>query len=239
MKLAIAQILPLKGAIEDNIQAHKSWILKAVNAKADLIVFPELSLTGYEPSLAQDLAMTPEDSRLAVLQRLSDLHHISIAVGAPVRAYNSIHISMLIYQPNKALKVYHKQYLHEDETPFFDSGKQQLLFNCANEIIAPAICYEVLQPDHSKSASTMGATLYLASVAKPQDGVDAAYNHFPIIACEYGMSVIMSNSIGTCGNFMSAGQSGVWDSKGVLVSHLNTDEEGLLLFDTENRDIKK
>ena len=239
MKLAIAQTQPSKGAIEENIRHHQSWVLKAANDSADLIVFPELSLTSYEPSLAANLAMTIKDSRLAVFQTLSDEHHISIALGAPTRKNNKIHISMLIFRPNKDVKVYHKQYLHADEKPFFDSGSEQLVFNCANEVIAPAICYEALQPEHSKLASTAGATLYLTSVAKPIKGVEAAYTHFPIIASKYKMPVIMCNSIGPCDDFISAGASGVWHSNGTLLAHLNTEEEeGMLLFDTDRLSVQ-
>ena len=66
MKLAVAQTKPEAGNIEKNIEIHKSLIASAVANKVDLIVFPELSLTGYEPSLAKQLATDQNDHRLDV-----------------------------------------------------------------------------------------------------------------------------------------------------------------------------
>jgi predicted amidohydrolase len=57
MKIGKAQIELTKGDIEKNIEIHKRWIKRAVAENADLVAFPELSLTGYEPALAGELAM--------------------------------------------------------------------------------------------------------------------------------------------------------------------------------------
>lgn len=56
MKIAIAQTRPFKGDISANIETHKKLIELAISYKADTIFFPELSVTGYEPELAKDLA---------------------------------------------------------------------------------------------------------------------------------------------------------------------------------------
>jgi len=57
------RLRPLKGDIQSNIKNHKILIDLAVYNGADTIIFPELSLTGYEPELAKKLATTPDDSR--------------------------------------------------------------------------------------------------------------------------------------------------------------------------------
>lgn len=54
MKLCSAQIQPIKGDIDRNIQKHIFFINSAIENGADLIFFPELSLTGYEPTLAKN-----------------------------------------------------------------------------------------------------------------------------------------------------------------------------------------
>ena len=56
MKIALVQARPVKGDIEANIAAHKRLIGLAVLNGADMIIFPELSITGYEPELANELA---------------------------------------------------------------------------------------------------------------------------------------------------------------------------------------
>lgn len=232
MKIGLAQIKPHKGDIQQNILQHLEWIEKAVKEDVDLIVFPELSLTGYEPDLAKDLALKAEDQRLNIFQNISDQNEISIALGAPTQAKNGILISMLIFQPKKTRTIYSKQILHSDEIPFFIEGAEQIILNRYDIQIAPAICYESLQTSHAFAAKDLGANLYLASVAKSQKGIDKASIHFPKIAKEFEIPVLMVNSVGYCDNFFSGGQSAVWNSKGELLSQLNFETEGLLVFDT-------
>lgn len=233
MKIGLAQIKPHKGDVQQNILLHLEWITKAVKEDVDLIVFSELSLTGYEPELAKELAMDADDLRLKVFQNFSDQNEISIALGAPIQAENGILISMLIFQPKKPRTIYSKQMLHSDELPFFIEGTEQIIINQNDIQIAPAICYESLQTSHAFGAKELGADVYLASVAKSQKGIDKAFIHFPKIAQELKMPVLMVNSVGFCDNFLSAGQSGVWNSKGEFISQLNSETEGLLVFDTE------
>ena len=74
MKLIAAQILPVPGEYEKNITRHIDVIHQAASQGADLVLFPELSLTGYEPRLAEVLAVHPSDGRFDEFQRLSDLY---------------------------------------------------------------------------------------------------------------------------------------------------------------------
>src|SRR5690606_41051788 len=68
--------------------------------------------------------------------------------------------------PNLSRVIYSKQILHSDELPYFIQGNGQVILNIKNTNIAPAICYESLQPQHSVKAIHLGAELYIASVAK-------------------------------------------------------------------------
>jgi len=84
MRIAISQIESIKGNIEKNIENHLKWIEKAIQNNADLVIFPELSLTGYEPGLAGSLATNQDDTRLDKMQSLSDMNRITIGVGLPI-----------------------------------------------------------------------------------------------------------------------------------------------------------
>lgn len=119
MKIALAQIQSYKGSIEKNIELHSHCIKLASKNGADAIFFPELSLSGYEPKLAKDLKIKPKDQRLLPFQKLSDCLNITIGLGAPLDYINQVQIALLIFQPNKAISVYAKQWLHDDEKPFF------------------------------------------------------------------------------------------------------------------------
>ena len=56
MRISVAQTRPIKADIPANIEGHLRLLDLAAGIKADTVIFPELSLTGYEPELAQDLA---------------------------------------------------------------------------------------------------------------------------------------------------------------------------------------
>lgn len=213
MKICIAQIKPLAGDIEKNIEKHKTFIELAVNKGSDLVFFPELSVTGYEPKLAGRLATDKHDKRFDSFQKISNTKNIIIAIGMPTTSSKGVLISMIIFQPNKDVLLYSKQMLHSDEEPYFVSGQQQLILSFASDKIAPAICYESLQHQHSADAGESGATVYLASVAKSASGVEKAYRHYPDIGKKYGMAVLMANCIGPCDDFEGAGRSSVLEQK--------------------------
>lgn len=237
MKISIAQTRPIKGDITTNIEAHKRLIDVAISHKSDAIFFPELSITGYEPELAKDLASDQSDKRFDAFQKLAN-QGITIGIGMPTWAGPDVRISMIVFQPGRPPQTYSKQYLHSDELPYFTKGEGQLLLNLEGEKITPAICYESLLDEHSNRASACGATVYLASVAKPEGGIQKALVHYPEIAKRHNMAVLMANCVGPSDNFESVGQSGVWNNKGELLAQLDDHSEGLLTYDTSTEKIQ-
>ncbi|REH01701.1 carbon-nitrogen hydrolase family protein [Flavobacterium aquicola] len=239
MKIAIAQIKPVKGDISANIESHKKMIALAVSYKSDAVFFSELSLTGYEPELAKELAVDQDDHYFDDFQKISNENKITIGVGMPTKTVSGIQISMMIFQPKTPRQLYSKQQLHADEFPFFVNGENQIILTVVDHKIAPAICYESLQPEHSENAVKLGAEIYIASVAKSQNGINKAMSHYPAIAKKFSIPVLMSNCVGYCDNFTSAGQSAVWTKQGNLAGQLDDKTEGILIFDTETEEVIK
>lgn len=231
MKICLAQISSIKGDIQRNIEKHKEYILEAIDNKADLICFPELSITGYEPELAKELATTKDDIRFDEFQKLADYNDITICIGVPTVLGDDIYISMVIFQPLKERKTYSKQYLHTDEKPYFTEGKEHIIIECKGKSIAPAICYESLIPEHFERVKSMNIDLYMASVAKPEKNIQNAYAYFPKLANDNNIHVLMVNSVGYSDDFLATGQSAVWDSHGVLEQQLNSSSGKLLLIE--------
>ena len=231
MKIALAQINPVKGAIATNVSLHKKWIQLAIQKKATVVIFPELSITGYEPTLAEALATTPHDSRFDIFQQLSNQHQLIIGIGVPLKNSTGINIGLLFFHPNQPRQVYAKRYLHADELPFFENGQNDNLL-IKNTTIGLAICYELSIPNHVTDAHKKGAKLYLASVAKTQKGVQQATERLSSIAKNYNMPTLMVNCVGCCDDFEAVGQSAVWDSAGNLLGQLPEKTTGLLIFDT-------
>jgi len=232
MKICVAQTLAEKGNIKANIKNHLVWIERALSRGADLIVFPELSLTGYEPGLARDLATDSGDTRLGAFQDISDRGQITIGCGLPITTPLGTMIGMVIFQPHGPPRVYGKQLLHLDELPYFVPGGEQLLLSVRGKKVAPAICFESLQPEHAARAMGLGGEIYLASVAKSHHGIAKAVEHFPHIAKKYGVPVLMANGIGPCDGFLCGGQSAVWNAQGKLLGQQERDREGILIVDT-------
>ncbi|MBB2147971.1 carbon-nitrogen hydrolase family protein [Pedobacter gandavensis] len=239
MKISVAQIKAVKGDIIANVARHKKCIDLAVSQHAAAIFFPELSLTGYEPELAAELATDQDDKRLDEFQEISNHQNITIGLGMPTQTNVGIQISMVIFQPNAHRQTYSKQQLHPDEFPYFVNGEAQVILTADVKKIAPAICYESLQEEHAGHAHQLGADIYLTSVAKSQNGLDKAWLHYPTIARKYAMPVLMANCTGPCDNYQSAGQSAVWSKEGHLVGQLDDKQEGILIFDTETEELIK
>lgn len=238
MKLGVAQIRSVRGDIESNIAIHNKWIGLAVSFEASALIFPELSLTGYEPGLAKKLATTAGDKRFDIFQDTSDAYGITIGVGAPIANHNDVCIGMILFQPGVQREVYTKKYLHPDEESFFVPAVSFEGLIAKNKA-ALGICYELSVPEHSAHAAKNGAEIYFASVAKSVQGVDKAIPSLSEIARMHSMTVLMSNSVGQSDGFVSAGRSSIWNTKGKLVGQLSDTTESILIIDTVTHQIIK
>lgn len=118
MKIGVAQIRPVKGDVTANIEKHQLFIETALSKNANAVFFPELSMTGYEPELARELATTANDNRFDIFQDISDTRFVTVGIGVPTKTGTSIQISMLIFQPDKPRQTYSKQQLHPDNALF-------------------------------------------------------------------------------------------------------------------------
>ena len=232
MKISVAQTRPIKGNIEANILNHRQLIALAITEKVEMIIFPELSITGYEPELSQDLSTTQEDEKFDVFQEISDIYHITIGVGVPTRSDLGIRISTVIFQANQPRQTYSKQHLHSSETPFFVAGNHYTFLS--NNQVALAICYELSIPEHSANAFQHGANVYIASTVNSYNGVEKDLTILSNIAKNYSMTVLMANCIGLTGEYNCAGKSSVWNNEVLLVGQMDDKNEGILIFDTES-----
>lgn len=235
MKIGVAQTKPVRGEIETNISAHKKFIASAVEHGASLLIFPELSITGYEPLLAKELALTSDDGRFDDLQLISNGSKISIGVGVPLQAEAGVMIGMVIFRPNKPPLVYTKQYLHNDELPYFAAGEGKVALDEGK--IALSICYELSVPEHAEAAHAQGAEVYVSSVAKSVTGAAKAIETLVGTAGQYGMAVLFANCVGHCDDFDCGGGTAVISRDGRLLAQLNDTDEGVLILDTDTEEV--
>src|SRR4030088_1104557 len=104
--LAAAQTIPKRGDVEANLEGHIRLIHAAAEGQAQVLVFPELSLTGYELDLADDLAFSDSDPRLASLVEVASSCSMILIVGAPVRIGTRLHIGAFIVFPDGRVGLY-------------------------------------------------------------------------------------------------------------------------------------
>ncbi|MEZ4514145.1 MAG: carbon-nitrogen hydrolase family protein [Chloroflexota bacterium] len=233
MKIGVVQTRPVKGNVGQNVAAHERWVTLAADSGAEMVIFPELSLTGYEPTLAAGLAMGVDDPRLDGLQALSDERRVTIGAGLPLQTGAGVAIAMALLQPQQPRRPYGKQYLHADEVPFFVPGVGfPVLQTAVSPPLALAICYELSIPAHAETAHRHGAGVYIASVSKSADGVVKAGERLAAIARQYGMPVLMANNVGSSDDFVGGGGTAVWDRQGSLLHQLDEASEGFIIYDS-------
>lgn len=237
MKICIAQTNPVKGNITKNIQNHIKLIHLAIENDADIIVFPELSITGYEAELATQLATTKDDERFEQFQKISDANQIMIAIGLPTKSKKGICISLLIFQPHKTCKTYSKKHLHPGEEEYFVTGENLLPIPFKNHKIAFAICYETSVTEHTNTVFKNDATIYIASVLNSIKGVDKDINRISNIAKKYKTIAVMANFVGESGGYDCAGKSSIWNTKGDIIGQLDTKNEGIAIVDTDTEKV--
>ena len=232
MKICMVQTWPVKGDVAQNVAAHERFVALAADKGAAMVVFPELSLTGYEPTLAAELAMGVDDPRLDGLQALSDERGVTIGAGIPLATEAGVAIAMVLFQPQQPRRTYGKQYLHADEVPFFVPGEGFPVLQTAVSPLALAICYELSIPAHAETAHRHGAGAYVASVSKSAAGVVRAEERMVEIAQQYGMPVLMANNVGPSDDFVGGGKTAVWNRHGILLEQLDATSEGFIIYDT-------
>lgn len=232
MRIHLAQTSSAVGDIDSNIAKHQELTEAAISHGADLIVFPELSICGYEPAIAVASAMEKDDTRFDIFQQLSDAHQLTIGIGAPLKQGNGVAIGMLIFQPDVPRQAYAKKYLHEDEEPWFVRGQSCITALGSRKEIALAICYEISVAAHAEEACREQTRIYLSSVAKTAGGLLKASERLSGLAKEHGIFTMMSNCIGPCEGQEGGGKSALWNDQGDLISQLTAQKEGLIMFDT-------
>ncbi|UXX79206.1 carbon-nitrogen hydrolase family protein [Reichenbachiella carrageenanivorans] len=239
MIISLAQTSPIKNSLTDSLNSHKAWVTAAVKEKSDCILFPELSITGYEPTTAHQNAVSPEVQELMELQAMSDQHDIIIGVGMPIKTGHQLTINLIIFAPNAPVTCYAKQHLHPDETPYFASGDRQVIFKASELKIAPAICYESLKEEHLEHCKSLGAKVYAASVAKSERGLTKAYDYYAYAAKKYSIPILMCNCVGTYDHMICTGQSAIWNDQGELVASLDSTKKALLVYNTQTNQAYK
>lgn len=142
--VGVCQFEPAVGDIEQNLQQIESI---AVSASADVLVFPELCLSGYDLDVAQDVALTLPCTHTERLATIADETDAVLVVGLPERASGALYNSAIVVDEDGIVATYRKQYPTGGESDVFDVGDETTIVETPAGKMGVLICYDMSFPE--------------------------------------------------------------------------------------------
>jgi len=228
--IAAAQFISVPGDVSQNVAHRLRFGRLAAEHGVQLVVFPELSLTGYEPSIARSAAIRQDSSHLDSLRDLAEDAHMTLIAGGPVLTdKGELYIAALTIAPTGSVSIYAKEHLHLGEEEVFTPGPGGAPFRIGDATVALAICADITHPEHAAGAAARGANLYAAGVAITENGYAPDTELLRTCAKEHKMAILMANYGRTTGAWVSAGRSAIWSEEGDIVAASGGTEEALIV----------
>ncbi len=239
LRIALAQVNPTVGDIEGNAKLISTWIDRAQEAGAQLVVFPEQTVTGYP---AEDLWLKPhflDAARRAVDEIASGVGAIAALVGFPehdVATYNSV----AVLGDGQVRAVYRKILLPNygvfDERRYFEPGDTPALIEVAGARVGLTICEDIWYPGPPASVETLaGASLIVNPSASPYARGRGTYREQMVQerARETGAAFAVCNLVGGQDELVFDGHSVVVSGHGQTLARAAQFVEQLVLCDLE------
>lgn len=237
-RVVMAQLDFLVGDIQGNTG---KIITAAVDARdrlrADLIVFPELTLTGYPP---EDLLLRPGFIRQVdpALQRLcSEIHGIAVVAGCPLPTPAGLRNAAVVLAGGVIQARYFKQWLPNysvfDEKRYFVPGDDPVVFEIAGVRVGVTICEDIWLPGPAAQAAEAGAQLLVNLNASPYHTGKGEQRLMALRrrVCECHIPIIYVNLLGGQDELVFDGGSMVVGADGALVQRAPFFVEGLYPVD--------
>ena len=217
--IAAAQSASVKGDVVANVRRHIEFAQVAAQYEASATIFPELSLTGYEPTVAAECALTAESDVLRPLQEAATELGMIIVAGGPVRSTEARpYIGAIAFSPDWQPVVYRKRFVHCTEEEHFVASSDIVTCPVADHVLGIAICADTSHPEHPADLRRSGATIYAAGVMMVPDDARRAEVRMAGYAAEHSMLAVMANYSKESGGFPTGGRSGIWNEAGRLVA---------------------
>lgn len=255
IKVALAQIKPALGDVERNLNVHRHTIGRAADAGAQLIVFPELSLTGYYlEDLVSDVAIDPGHSdTLGQLITLGQQHDIDIVVGfvevaSDYRFFNSaayLSQGQIVYIHRK---VYLPTYGMFDEGRYLAAGDVLRAFDTRLGRMGLLICEDLWHPSTLYLMAHDGAQVLLAMSAGPGRGLRLPDKLGSMYAWEaitrsaaqsYMLYVVYVNRVGVEDGVIFSGGSELIDPFGRCLIKAKTFDEDLCFGQIDALEVRR
>ncbi|MGB8327875.1 MAG: NAD+ synthase [Steroidobacteraceae bacterium] len=238
LKLALAQLDFLVGDVDGNVTRVIDAARRAHDVEhADLVVFPELALSGYPP---EDLLFhrgfrRKIDSGLARIR--SEISGIAAIVGYPEYSGTQIFNSAALVQGGELAAVHRKSELPNykvfDEKRYFAAGAQPTVVSVRGLRLGMLICEDVWEPEPAQLARSIGAEILIVVNASPYD-VHKQRERERVVrqrALDVGLPIVYANMIGAQDELVFDGHSFAVDARGDIVMRAPAFEEGLFTLE--------
>jgi omega-amidase len=237
MKVAVAQISCALGDPEANLSKVHDFSRRAKDQGAELIVFPEMTDTGYSMPAIQEHASHWKTGFVPGLQEIAKKLSIAIVSGVSERDGSSIYNSQVVIDANGDVAArYRKTHLYAvapvEEQTCFAPGDAFASFALASLRFGFSICYDLRFPEmFRKLVTEQDVGAFLISSAWPFPRVE----HWRVLvqarAIENQAYVIASNRVGKDDDLWFCGSSAIIDPRGVVIAAASADREELIYAD--------
>lgn len=221
ISLLMAQINPIVGGVSANLKKILE-IIQSHQAQYDVIVFPELAITGYPPEdllFRNELYEQTEDALNKIQSRSQQCH---VVIGHPSRDGEHRYNSASVFFEGKRIALYHKQCLPNygvfDEIRYFSPGKPvACVFPIKNILFGLCICEDIWHQNPVEQLVAAGTEVLLCINASPFD-LNKYQQREHLIAqhAQQGLIVVYVNQVGGQDELVFDGQSLVFDRHNVL-----------------------
>jgi len=232
VRIAVVQQTSVPADVERNAVAHAALIEQAAGEGAEVVVFGELSLTGYELDLIEqrpELTLAPDDGRLEPLVDACRATAAVAVVGAPVSHNGARLLAAIVIDAHGVRDVYGKRHVHSSESHVFAPGDRDVVLEVGGCRLALAVCADSRHPEHAADCHAAGADAYLVS-AFHVDGEEQQVTERMIArARDHRMWVVLAEHAGDTGTGVgnACGGSGVWAPGGEPVVRLGRESPAI------------
>jgi predicted amidohydrolase len=246
IKLALAQISSRRENKKENLRKIEEFTKKAKEEAADLVIFPELSLTGYVVhDQIYELAETipgPSTQRIEELAKKTGMHIIFGMPELSKKAEATIFNTAVFVGPKGIIGKYHKMYLptHSvfEEKRYFRPGYQTVAFNTPLGNIGLCICYDLFFPEVCRLTRLKGAELIISISASPA----VRRSYFEILtaarALENTAFLAYVNLVGVEDGLQFWGGSRLIGPTGDVLAKAKYDEEDFVTCEVDYSDMR-
>src|SRR5262249_4911959 len=219
-----------------NVAAAADLVRRAAGEGADLLVLPELFLTGYELDAVsaepETFAVSAGDARIDPLARACAESETGVVVGAPARDAGSgeLHISALVLgRDGEPAARYDKQHVDPAERAAgFSPGASGCTVTLDGWRLGLGICWDSSYPEHARAAALDGCHAYLVGAMFDRGrGERKRATLRPAPAADNACYVVVANPCGPSGPYDGCGHSAAWGPDGTLLADAESADPGL------------